>query len=356
MQMCGLRAALAFIPEADQWVLHDPRLWLGTAFHEVMKAVRLNASAIDSVSTWDAVIARIIARASEHPFDRRYMPPERWPSYFLVRQRCLSLAAQAPARAAGPRKASESGTRPAAERGPERRFESHNGLLVGRPDFYDGRTIIEHKSNLPDAASAGALMILESYRRQVRLYAAIIADATGRWPANARILAASGQTLEIALDPAECDAEAKAAVDSLKALNAKIIGGARPHEIASPGPKGCMGCPFKLICRPFWSRLNEPEMLELPDAALAGELALLEDGPDGDIYSAILQVEAANRDVSTEQRLVLRKSIHGEISHSAIGHPCRVTGFVTKADRRVRTQISSVISPVTALPVIECAV
>jgi hypothetical protein len=355
MRLCGLRAALSIVRGADQWVLHDPRFWLGTAFHEVMKAARSGVAPINAQSTWDAAIARALHKASEHPLDRRYSAPERWPSYYLVRQRCLSLASQVPARAAGVQRPQESETPYTAQHGAERRFYSYNGLLAGRPDFYDGRTIVEYKSNLPDPAWAGATLVLDSYKRQMRLYAAIIADATGKRPASGRIVAASGQTLEIALDPSECDAEAKEAVDSLIALNAKISGGKQPYELARPGSASCAGCPFKLICHAFWTKLRESEMLELPDAAMAGELISLEDGPDGDIYSAGMRVEEASRNLAAEQQLVLRRSIHGTLDAAAVGQPCRVTGFFVKADGRARAELSTVVASVPQLPTIEAA-
>jgi len=355
MRLCGLRAALSIVPGADQWVLHDPRFWLGTAFHEVMKAARSSVAPINAQSTWDAAIARAVHKASDHPLDRRYSAPERWPSYYLVRQRCLSLASQVPVRVTDVQRPPEGEAWRAAPRGAERRFESYNGLLAGRPDFYDGRTIVEYKSNLPDPAWGGAVLVLDSYKRQMRLYAAIIAEATGKRPATGRIVAASGQTLEVALDPAECDAEAREAVDSLIALNAKICGGKQPYELARPGPASCAGCPFKLMCQAFWTKLREPEMLELPDGAMAGELVSLEDGPDGDIYSACIRVEEASRNVSAEQQLVLRRSIHGTLGAAAVGQPCRVTGFFVRADGRTRAELATVVASVPQLPTIERA-
>jgi hypothetical protein len=36
MRLCHLRAALSINREADNWVLHSPRAWCGTAFHRLM--------------------------------------------------------------------------------------------------------------------------------------------------------------------------------------------------------------------------------------------------------------------------------------------------------------------------------
>ena len=62
MRLCGLRAALAATKAADEWVLHDPRLWLGTAFHEVMRASRQASSPFDPSAVWNSAIERHIQR------------------------------------------------------------------------------------------------------------------------------------------------------------------------------------------------------------------------------------------------------------------------------------------------------
>ncbi len=238
MRLCGLRAVLAATPAADRWVLHDPRAWLGSAFHRLMEVTRRGATPAHTESIWNAAIAEAVAAALNHPLDRRFAAPERWPSYFLVRQRAFALAAKlgAPRKPDGAegRTAQE---RPGPARGPERRFEARGGRLVGRPDYYDGHTLTEYKSSLPDAAWAGAAEITDSFRRQLRLYAVIIADALGKWPAAGRIVAASGQTLEVKIDPAACNAEADAALAALDALNAALNAGAPPVTWQPPLPQ-----------------------------------------------------------------------------------------------------------------------
>jgi hypothetical protein len=213
MRLCRLRGALAATHEADRWVLHDPRAWLGIAFHRVMKAVRPDATPADAELVWNTAIAQAAAAASLHPLDSRFAIPDRWPSYFLLRQRALASASKIASRA---RPTSDGrlaySVSPETARGPERLFEARDGRLAGRPDHFDGHTLTEYKSALPDPAWPGATELLDSFRRQVRLYAAIIGDAVGTWPTRGRVVAASGQVLEISIDSAECDAEADAAL------------------------------------------------------------------------------------------------------------------------------------------------
>src|ERR1700722_12211211 len=94
MRLCRLRAALAATPETDRWVLHDPRTWLGNAFHRLMEAMRRGATLADTDAIWSAAIKEAVAAALNHPLDRRFAAAERWPSYFLVRQRAFALAAK----------------------------------------------------------------------------------------------------------------------------------------------------------------------------------------------------------------------------------------------------------------------
>lgn len=139
MRLCGLRAALAATPEADRWVLHDPRAWLGGAFHRLMEAMRRGATSADAEAIWNAAIAEAAAAALNHPLDRRFSAPERWPSYFLVRQRTLALAAKLVA-SRKPEGTEVQGAQKSEglAHGAERRFEARGGRLVGRPDYYDG--------------------------------------------------------------------------------------------------------------------------------------------------------------------------------------------------------------------------
>src|ERR1700733_9600153 len=62
MRLCGLRGALAASGDADQWVLHDPRAWLGTAFHRVM--ARAGETAANAEAAWTDAIGEARAAAA----------------------------------------------------------------------------------------------------------------------------------------------------------------------------------------------------------------------------------------------------------------------------------------------------
>jgi PD-(D/E)XK nuclease superfamily len=281
MRLCGLRAALTATPEANQWVLHDPRAWLGTAFHHVMSAARAGLDQQNLQSAWETAIVDAARKASAHPLDRRYSLPERWPSYFLIRQRALSLASEVVVRR-GESKLKSPGMQPhSVPTGAERWLEARGGRLAGRPDYYDGRTVIDYKSSLPDPKWPGAPAVIEGFQRQLRLYAAIIAEALGKLPEAARIVTASGQTMDVPIPAGACEAEADAAIASLDGLDSKFRSHVGPAGMAQPSTMSCGGCPFKLICPVFWlSALQWKVFWTLPGSCLgsfipsAGDVAL----------------------------------------------------------------------------------
>jgi hypothetical protein len=354
MRLCRLRAALAATPEADRWVLHDPRAWLGNAFHRLMEAMRRGATSADTEVIWNVAIKEAVAAALNHPLDRRYAAPERWPSYFLVRQRAFALAAKVSAS----RRPEGAGvwtgqTSHGLPRSPERRFEARGGRLVGRPDYYDGHILTEYKSSLPDAAWSGAAEIIESFRRQLRLYAVIVADALGKWPASGRVVAASGQTFEVKIDPAACNAEADAALAELDKFNGALDSGAAPEDLAAPAVAACAGCPFQIICPAFWQQLGHGHLERYADAALEGILEHLEPGPDNDLYTAYVTARSASLHLNREQTVVLRKCVHGELVLSDVGSNCRLAGGRIRPDGRFGADFSTVVLAVSTLPRLE---
>jgi hypothetical protein len=351
MRLCGLRAALASTPQADRWVLHDPRAWLGIAFHRVMEATRPGASSTNAELVWNTAVAQAAATASLRPLDSRFATPERWPSYFLVRQRALASASEI-ALQGGPRSNGRPAhsSSPEMARGPERLFEAREGRLAGRPDHFDGHILTAYKSALPDPAWPGAAELLNSFRRQVRLYAAIIADAAGTWPTHGRVVSASGHVLEVASDPAACDAEADAAVAALDALNRGLLSEALPERLAQPSQPACTECPFQTICPAFWRPLGADGMQGLPDVAIEGVLNGLESSQDGDLYTAHRVLSTASHQLNDQQPVVLRKSAHGDLSTLAPGTRWRIVSAKIRPDGRLRADLSTVVCTVSNLP------
>ena len=125
----------------------------------------------DLEAAWDGEIAGFVQRIGSHQFDQRFSDPRRWPSYFLVRQRALSSAAELNA-ARSPTGGSV-GQRSPIRSGTERRLVARGGRLIGRPDRFDRSSVTDIKSNLPDQTTPVGAEIFQRSRRQIQIYAAI---------------------------------------------------------------------------------------------------------------------------------------------------------------------------------------
>lgn len=341
MRLCRLRGVFAATHAVEAWVLHDPRRWLGAAFHRVMQvAARPGPSTKDLEMAWRSAVADAADEAAEHPLDCRFGPPERWPSYFLVRQRALASATQLRSRT-NVRSGSKLKATVGAK-GTERRIETRDGRLAGRPDFFNGHTIVEYKSSLPDRSSPHATDILEGYRRQLRLYAAILADLESRWPVTAKLIAASGQSMEFHLDPDECMAEAEAAREALEEVNRELSRGTPPATLAKPDSASCRRCPFQVICPAFWKWIEEHSIEDLP-AAASVEVVRIDIGHDADIYTANVAVMASSRPIDRHQAIVLRRSTHRDHSNSPKGTRWRIVSGMIRPEARLRANLSTVV-------------
>lgn len=351
MRLCALRGAFAASPTAESLVLHDPRAWLGTAFHKVMAAAaRPGATEAAAEQAWTAAVAQAAAAAASHALDARYAAPDRWPGYFLVRQRALASAQRTIARnSGGQRRPAPVGGTPGSSGSAERLLLARGGQLAGRPDRFEGRVLTEYKSSIPDPAWRGADVILEDFRRQLRLYAAIIAEALGRWPAQGRIVAASGQILDVPLDPPACDAEANNALAALDSLNRQLAAAVPAGALAQPGEQACADCPFQILCPSFWPWLAAAGSSGLPETAAASVLDRIELGLDGDLYTAYLSVDQPSMPLGI-QPLVLRRSIHGDLTATPPGAHWRIVAAKLKPDGRLRADPSTCVFALDDLP------
>jgi len=354
MRLCTLRGALASNREVESWVLHDPRQWLGTAFHKVMEvADRVETGSEDAEHAWEAAVKQAAEAAALHPLDARYADPDRWPGYYLVRQRALASARSVNAeRTPRPR-----ARRGAGSGGARRLLEGRGGRLCGRPDHFGAGILTEYKSTLPDSAWPGSSDVIEGFRRQLRLYAVLVAEVFGSWPMRGRVLAANGQTIDVPLVKTECEAEAESAIAALNLLNGQITFGSVPDALATPSPSSCRSCPFQCICPAFWMWLKGGgRFTESDDVAMEGVLNRVELGQDRDLYIAYFEASAASHSAVKMQSLVLRRSIHRDLTTSPEGATWRVVGAKLRPDGRIRADLSTVVFDADELPMlVSCA-
>lgn len=108
-----------------------------------------------------------------------------------------------------------------------------------------------------------------SYVRQLQIYAFLVKERTGRWPAHGVLLPMEGP-LEIALLPAACERAAEEAVSLLEQYHRSIEPGGVPATFASPTSKTCMWCPYQILCAAFWAAVGESWIGQIGAAAVGG--------------------------------------------------------------------------------------
>jgi hypothetical protein len=355
MTICGLRAGLSSCKEADAWVLHDPRLWLGIVLHSLLEKARDGVLGTNFGEAWQTEVRHFLQRAELHQFDRRFSNLARWPNYYLMEERALNAAAELSAaqnNSAGSSRARTQGQQP-PHSGTERRLVARSGRLVGRPDRFDRNSITDYKSNLPDTSTALGVQILRHNRRQIQIYAAIIAESFGFWPKTGIIAGASGETAEFPLAPSECDAEADAAVADLAAWNRSLSSVSRPSDIASPSESSCGRCHFQLVCPAFWAWLARRSPSGTPSrapVAAAGVLKSIQLGNDGDLQTISLHGVVSTQPGMIATSLVTRRSIHGTLLPSDIGSECRIVGAEMRRDGRLTAGWPTVVLPADQIP------
>jgi PD-(D/E)XK nuclease superfamily len=351
MRLCNLRAALSTNREADEWVLHSPRAWLGTAFHQLMADAPNEAS--QAAAIWDAAIANVRTVASRHRLDSRFTNPERWPGFYLVRQRAITSAVEHGRRnttTAYRRKPSRS---PTPGGGSNHILTARGGRLAGRPDQYDRFTVTEFKSALPDPAWAESASIIDGYWRQLRLYSVLIGER-GNWPTTARIVAASGQTLEEPVNRIICELEADSAVSALDAMNQVLEGGANSSVLANPGKIACGQCPFLAICPAFWSWCEANSWPEVREPAARGSIESVDPGMDGDLYAVKVNLRGRHGS-GGPLSIALRRSVHGDLTGCPTGTLLRIVFANTRPDGRLRADISTCVFREDEIPELRIA-
>ena len=294
---------------------------------------------------------RSCTAASRHRLDARFANPERWPGYYLVRQRAIGSAVEKGGGRSGPQQRGSPGGSTRVG-GSERLLTARSGRLAGRPDQFNSNAVTEYKSALPDPDRAEAASIVDGYWRQLRLYSVLIGEM-GSWPATARIVAASGQVLEEPVNRTACEAEADAAISGLEAMNQALSTGCDSAVLASPGQVACGQCPFLAICPAFWSWCEANSWPELQEPAACGMLLSVDPGMDGDLYAVNMSLKG-RYGVGGSQSLALRKSVHGDFTGFPSGSPLRVVFANLRPDGRLRADISTCVFSEADIPELRC--
>lgn len=347
LRLCPLRSGLSRANGAGQFVLGQPKAWLGTAYHSVLEGAAGGGVAAAHEAAWVAAIDQQRDRARQHPLDRRFGPPERWPGYHLVRAMALLRAQEiaGTSRNPGPSRVVE-GT----ETGREKVLSGANGRLVGRPDLLRGDAVIDYK--MGDVHEHGDSSVAKaSYVRQLQIYAFLVREHTGKWPARGVLLPMEGPPLEIELEPAACERAAAEALELLDHYNRKIQAGGLPASLANPSPEACRWCPYQVLCPAFWAAASDSWTDQIGAAAIGGPAP----APPRPIHGGAALALSLSADEGTgplgEVALApLNPVVHTSLVQVQVGTRVRVTGLARRADGTVVPTLRTVVARLEDLP------
>lgn len=151
---------------------------------------------------------------------------------------------------------------------PEARLTSEDGAVSGRIDVAvrtpDGVVIRDYKTGgVFDETEDGGQDVKAAYQLQLKLYAALHADARGVWPVGLELMTLSGDVTPVPFIQAECtalydDAKVRAA-DLWRRVGEVRAGRGAVADLAAPG-EACRWCRYRPVCPAYkpWSESQPP--------------------------------------------------------------------------------------------------
>lgn len=350
---CKLRAALSRLPRAGEYVLGNPKAWLGKAYHEVLQAAGacLESEAATVVrQTWDAAIAREYQRSRAHDLDQRFGPPESWPGYHLVCAMAKVRAAELIARASGQRNGcAVEPAAPAILR--EARLSGAGGKLVGRPDMVRAPEVVDFKTG-DVHEDENPEQIKSAYVRQLRLYAFLVRETQGWWPQRGILLPMTGSPVVVDLVPNECEREAREAVQLLDDYNRLLDEKPAPERLANPSPAACRWCPFQICCPAFWQLVTPDWGDALGQGALRGVVRDAGVIHGGSALSLAVDVDRGTVARQHVALFPLEPSIHPAAVPAHAGDIVRVVGLWQRPDGSVAVTKRTIVAAESDIPAI----
>lgn len=365
MRECLLRAGLSRASGSSNFVLGNPKAWLGTAYHEVLENivdVDLRHEALDDAveRLWNQAIADQEIRTTGHALNHRFGSPVTWPGYHLARASVLLRAKELSgailcAVSDGTPQASETQSAGALR---EQDFTAFAGKLVGRPDVIRAGKVVDYKSGAilerDDATQTN--VVKTAYGRQLRIYGYLVRQTLGWWPQYGILLPLGGAGIEVALEPSECEREANEALALLSSYEARLQEASVPADLASPSPNGCRWCPFKFVCPSFWQTASPSWSGELEGASVEGVVVEKPAMTHGGAARAMtLDIQAGSEIPRRAQITPLNPGTHPTVTALAAGDRVRLVGLRARADGVLVPTQRTVLARVVDLPPVTLA-
>ncbi|VTT98804.1 Putative uncharacterized protein OS=Mesorhizobium alhagi CCNWXJ12-2 GN=MAXJ12_25733 PE=4 SV=1: PDDEXK_1 [Gemmataceae bacterium] len=356
MRSCLLRAGLSRLPGAGAYVLSNPRAWLGTAYHKVLERVpalaRAGAEAAQLLDAlWQAEITRLQQHAAAHALNARFGQPQYWRGYHLV-------LATVRLRAAELTPLIDTSSPPAhAPAGTHREDEltSFDGKLKGKPDLSRENEVIDFKTgSIYESEELDSSPVLrQAYVRQLQLYAYLLHDASGEWPARGRLYPIAGPPVEVNLNPADCTTAAQEAVLLLDRYNGLAASANDPTALASPSPDTCCWCSYKMLCPAFWGSADQAWAGRQDGEAARGALATAPRLVNaGTAYALTIAVEGGTLPHEAVSLTSLPAAVHTAVGGLAANDSVRIVGLRRRSDGVYYATERTVILPESQIPTI----
>ena len=357
--VCLLKAGFTRDQNVNQFILGNPRAWLGNAYHEVLRQLpylgQSSVSIEDEIQAlWKRAIDVQYKHVINHPLDQRFGYPERWPGYHLIyaslKFRIDQLLEKNILSATFPGWDSNNNF---AKPIREKEFTAFGGKLKGRPDVVLEDKIIDYKSGNIFETEAEEILnqVKQPYIQQLRIYAYLVRESLGFWPKSGLLLPLSGLGIEITLNPHECEEEARNAVSLLDSYNKLVLTSHDPTFLAAPSRQTCTWCSYQIICPAFWITVQTGWSETLMDVQLEGPLT---DNPRpvlGDT-AYVLSIKVITGSIPLGNRVLppLSPLIHPIVNSLKQGDLIRIVGLVVRQDGTVSLSNRTVISRIRDLP------
>jgi hypothetical protein len=266
LRQCALREVWR-ATGAMQLLPSSPAAVLGVVIHGLLEDSGRgfftpgDSSAIEL--RWNELIAEAEARMASRWLEGHFIPLSRSvPDYEVrriqARARAIEISAMARRSSIGTRLEDipESGL----ITGCEVPVATPDGRIRGRIDAVivdNGQPVIrDYKSGAIFESVAGSTdSVKESYKVQLRLYAALYASATGVWPVRLELVPLVGEPIPIPFDQPACVRLLNDAYDALGVVNDQIESGGSIGSVeirlAAPKPEVCRQCSFRPACDPY---------------------------------------------------------------------------------------------------------
>lgn len=262
---CGLRYVWEESREPPR-LPGSPAARLGSAVHDLLARAwrgEVPPEVTQVRQAWREAVEAVEGRMQQSWLERPFTPLlARVRHYEETRIAAVRLALSVAAGATG-RSGGRAGGLP-----PEARLTSADGTVSGRIDVAvrtpDGVVIRDYKTGgVLDEAEDGGQEIKAAYQLQLKLYAALYADARGVWPVRLELMTLSGDVTLVPFTSAECaalydDAKGRAA-DLWRRVGEVRVGRGAVADLAAPG-EACRRCRYRPICPAYrpWSESQPP--------------------------------------------------------------------------------------------------